>query len=63
MGRKKTVKQVKITLEGFDDGDIETAINEVRRLILDGFQSGTGSNDRGAYHFETLDETAKSLHW
>lgn len=44
--------KLKIEIEGEDEGDLESALQEVKRLVLDGFTSGFDSNETGAYEFE-----------
>jgi hypothetical protein len=38
-------REIKITLEGKEEGDLEIALEEVVRLIKADFTSGKGEND------------------
>jgi hypothetical protein len=40
-----------LTIEGATEEDIEVAMEEVLRLLKDGFTSGLGSNESGSYSF------------
>lgn len=62
MSKQTPVKRFTITLEGKEDGDIESAVDEVRRLIHEGYTSGFNANDSGAFHFES-EEGARTLNW
>ena len=42
---------LEVTASGQTLDDIEIALEEVLRLIRDGFESGNGNNDTGAYSF------------
>lgn len=60
---KIPIKKVMIILEGAEDGDIEIAVDEVRRLIQEGYSSGFDFNDTGAFQFKSSEEDEKSLAW
>jgi hypothetical protein len=49
-----------INIEGHMDGDLETALEEVLRLVRQGFFSGLNSNDTGRFHFFTEGPAVKS---
>jgi hypothetical protein len=40
-----------IHIEGKHEGDVLCALDEVRRLIEEGFTSGFGKNDSGSHRF------------
>jgi hypothetical protein len=57
-----TVKRLVITIEGFDDGDLETALEVVEHAVAEGYLSGFDRNDTGAYHFY-ITEGERTLSW
>lgn len=40
-----------LTIKGDTEEDVEIAVEEVLRLLKDGFTSGIGSNESGSYEF------------
>lgn len=40
-----------ISIEGHKEGDIETALEEVLKLVHQGYRSGSNSNDTGSFEF------------
>jgi len=57
------IKRLTVTIEGKDDGDLEIALDEVSRLVNEGYQAGHNSNDTGAFLFDTDEVTRKKLVW
>lgn len=49
-------QRITITLRGNNDGDLESALDEVLRLLREGYQSGHNSNESGAFYFTTTDD-------
>jgi len=45
-------QQLEIKIEGNDICDLEYAIDEVRRLVSEGYKEGFNSNDTGSFHFD-----------
>ena len=45
--------QVTIVINGDTDGDIEQALDEVRKLIGEGNTTGFNSNESGSFHFKS----------
>ncbi len=43
---------LKIEISGHQDGDLETALEEVLKKVRGGYTSGFDSNDTGSYSFE-----------
>lgn len=41
-----------ITISGNETGDLELALEEVQRLVSEGFTSGFDSNETGDFRFE-----------
>jgi hypothetical protein len=48
-----TLITFQITIRGENDPDIEDALEEVLRLIREGYTSGQGSNETGEFTFTT----------
>lgn len=51
-----TIKKLAITIYGDDTGDLENALDEVKRLVSEEFTSGHNSNDSGRFVFDIIDE-------
>jgi len=45
-----------ITIEGRTESDLEFALQEVTRLVGEGYTSGGNSNDTGSYSFNVSGE-------
>jgi hypothetical protein len=52
--------KVTITLEGKQDSDIENALNEVKRLLSEGYKSGFNKNESSNFNFSTEGEEEES---
>ncbi len=50
------MKTYTITITGQSSYDIEIALDEVKRLIEEGYGSGLDSNDTGNFFFESNEE-------
>jgi len=46
---------LKVEATGATDDDLLIALDEVKRLISEGFSSGFGSNESGSFSFEYSD--------
>ncbi len=57
------IKRLTVTIEGVDDGDIEMALGEVKRLVGEGYTSGFNDNETGAYNFGIVEEFEPELAW
>lgn len=44
--------ELKISIEGHREGDLESALQEVLKKVKEGYTSGADSNDTGGFHFE-----------
>ena len=49
---------LKLTVEisGADEGDLELALGDIRRLISEGFVAGNDGNSTGNYHYSISGE-------
>ena len=45
-----------VNVEGKTSGDLELALQEIVRLVSEGYLSGGDGNDTGDYHFDILGE-------
>ena len=54
MAKKKDWKKttIVITLEGKDEGDLETALDQVVSSVREGYSSGGDGNETGCYYFD-----------
>jgi hypothetical protein len=50
--RKMTERVITITIQGAYNSDLEQGMDEVVRLIREGYTSGMDSNSSGNYRFE-----------
>lgn len=57
--KTKTVKRVTITVCGNTDDDADLALDEVFRLLKDGYTSGHNGNESGAFYFSTTTDVSK----
>lgn len=48
-------KKLTVEVVGADDSDLEFGIEEVLRLVKEGFTSGHNSNGSGQFHFSIED--------
>ena len=47
---------ITISIEAYSECDVECAVQEVRRLLLQGYRNGFGENDSGSYEFSVEGE-------
>ena len=50
------MKTFTVTIDGDQSSDIEIALEEVKRLVEEGYTSGLNSNDTGRFSFESTGE-------
>jgi hypothetical protein len=48
-----------ITIDGYQQGDLEVALLEIQNKISNGFTSGFDSNDTGSYNFDIEGESVE----
>lgn len=48
---------VTATITGKTTGDLDLALDELKRLLSEGYTSGANSNDSGGYQFSSFGET------
>lgn len=57
--RTLVVKRITITMRGDDEHECELALDEVVRLLREGYTSGHNSNDTSAFYFDTTENIKK----
>lgn len=57
------VNRMTITVEMRDGEDPETTLQEVLRLVSEGYTSGFNNNEDAAFHFDTREGVEKELAW
>lgn len=48
---RKPKLKLSIVIEGNDDGDLECALEEISRLVGEGYTTGQNANETGSYSF------------
>lgn len=50
------LREYTIIIRGTEDSDVEMVLEEVLRLIKEGYHSGLNSNDTGSFEFDSKEE-------